>query len=94
MTTYAKGFRLHIGHGRVLDGAQFPNGRVIVLDDPEWGLCSGARDVELLTLGYPGSRIEWPDDSGAEQPALVHPGISPQASTPPRADEPPQSPTA
>ncbi|MFG2589077.1 hypothetical protein [Streptomyces sp. NPDC048438] len=59
MTAYARGFRLHV-RGRVLDGAEFPNGRVIVVDDPEWGLCSGARSADLLQVCYPGSRIEWP----------------------------------
>lgn len=65
MTAYARGFRLHLPHGQVLDGAEFPTGRVIVMDDPEWGLCSGARTADLLTACYPGSRIEWPDDQGA-----------------------------
>jgi hypothetical protein len=58
---YTRGFRLRLPHGQVLDGAEFPNGRVIVMDDPEWGLCSGARNADLLTVCYPGSRIEWPD---------------------------------
>ncbi|MFE4691726.1 hypothetical protein ACFRH6_16905 [Streptomyces sp. NPDC056749] len=62
MTAYARGFRLHLKGGRVLDGAQFPGGQVVVMDDPEWGLCSGARSADLLTSCYPDSRIEWPDD--------------------------------
>jgi hypothetical protein len=66
VTAYTRGFRLHLAHGRVLDGAEFPNGRVIVMDDPEWGLCSGARSADLLQAGYPGARIEWADQTPAE----------------------------
>ncbi|MFE0243283.1 hypothetical protein ACFWZ0_02530 [[Kitasatospora] papulosa] len=62
---FARGFRLHLKGGRTLDGAQFPGGQVVVMDDPEWGLCSGARSADLLTSGYPDSRIEWPDDQDA-----------------------------
>ncbi|MGW1813304.1 hypothetical protein ACWCQM_06995 [Streptomyces sp. NPDC002125] len=72
--TYARGFRLHLAHGQVLDGAAFPNGRVIVMDDPEWGLCSGASSVDLLTACYPDSRIEWPDQGAApSQRCARHP---------------------
>lgn len=77
MTNYARGFRLHLKGGRTLDGAEFPNGRVVIMDDPEWGLCSGARSADLLTCGYPDSRIEWPDDqaaatgTGAEHPTAA-----------------------
>lgn len=63
--TYSRGFRLHLRDGRALDGAEFPNGRVIVMDDPDWGLCSGARTADLLTVCYPDSRIEWPADQSA-----------------------------
>ncbi|MGW0545277.1 hypothetical protein ACWD0D_34025 [Streptomyces griseoincarnatus] len=60
-TGVARGFRLVQRNGAVLDGAQFPNGRVVVMDDPDWGLCSGARSLELLLRsGYHGARIEWP----------------------------------
>ncbi|MFD6587292.1 hypothetical protein ACFWED_10465 [Streptomyces anulatus] len=62
---FARPFRLIQRHGPALDGAQFPNGRVVLMDDPDWGLCSGARSLDLLLRhGYPGARIEW-----AEQPA-------------------------
>ncbi|WP_335936653.1 hypothetical protein [Streptomyces sp. PTD5-9] len=60
MNTYARGFRLHLRHGLVLEGAEFPGGRAIVMDDPEWGLCSAARTIEVLQAGYPDSRIERP----------------------------------
>ncbi|MFG2671384.1 hypothetical protein [Streptomyces sp. NPDC048445] len=92
--TNVRGFRLHLSHGRVLDGAQFPNGRVVVMDDPEWGLCSGARDAELLTIGYPDARIEWADgseplDENRAEPAhLVHPSTEQQAGEPTGVDEP------
>ncbi|MFJ9979663.1 hypothetical protein [Streptomyces cyaneofuscatus] len=59
---YVRGFRLIQRNGNVLDAAQFPNGRVIVLDDPDLGLCSGARSLELLLRsGYHGARAEFAD---------------------------------
>ncbi|MFE4649310.1 hypothetical protein [Streptomyces sp. NPDC056707] len=99
MSQFVRGFRLHLKHGRVLDGAEFPNGRVIVMDDPEWGLCSGARTAGLLTVGYPDSRIEWAEDGGAEAsepldeaPAemapLAHQDAEQQASDSTGSDEP------
>ncbi|WP_406420876.1 hypothetical protein [Streptomyces sp. NBC_00842] len=105
---FVRGFRLHLRHGRVLDGAEFPNGRVVVMDDPEWGLCSGARTADLLTVGYPDSRIEWAEDAVAdasepldEKPAetapLAHPDAEQQASGSTGADDAaldqPQQPT-
>ncbi|MFC9247775.1 hypothetical protein ACFT7S_28315 [Streptomyces sp. NPDC057136] len=63
---FARGFRLHLSHGQVLDGAQYPNGWALVMDDPEWGLCSSARTIELLQAGYGGGRIEWADEAPAE----------------------------
>lgn len=64
-TPFTRGFRLHLSHGRVLDGAEFPNGKTFVMDDPEWGLGTGARSAELLQIGYPDSRIEWADQAPA-----------------------------
>ncbi|MER7696193.1 hypothetical protein [Streptomyces sp. NPDC096095] len=60
---FARGFRLHLRHGQVLDGVEFPNGRAMVMDDPMWGLGSTARTLDLLQAGYPDARIEWPDDA-------------------------------
>lgn len=59
---FARGFRLHLPHGQVLDGAELPGGRAFVMDDPMWGLGSTARTVDLLVAGYLDARIEWPDD--------------------------------
>ncbi|MFC8658074.1 MULTISPECIES: hypothetical protein [Streptomyces] len=57
---FARPFRLIQRHGPALDGAEFPNGRVVLMDDPDWGLCSGARSLDLLLRhGYPDARIEW-----------------------------------
>ncbi|MEU6952097.1 hypothetical protein [Streptomyces sp. NPDC045714] len=58
---FARGFRLHLPHGQVLDGAELPGGRAFVMDDPMWGLGSTARTVDLLKAGYPDARIEWAD---------------------------------
>ncbi|MYR37415.1 hypothetical protein GTX14_13020 [Streptomyces sp. SID4944] len=64
MSAYARPFRLIQRTGEPLDGAEFPNGRVVVMDDPDWGICSGARTLDLLLAhGYHGARIEWPDEA-------------------------------
>ena len=60
MTSFARGFRLHPRNGAPLDGAEFPSGRVLVLDDPEYGLATAAASIDdLLRGGYHGARIEW-----------------------------------
>ncbi|WP_329356944.1 hypothetical protein [Streptomyces anulatus] len=64
---FARPFRLVQRHGPALDGAEFPNGRVVLMDDPDWGLCSGARSLDLLLRhGYPDARIEWADQPAAD----------------------------
>ncbi|MCR8947136.1 hypothetical protein NW249_34175 [Streptomyces sp. OUCMDZ-4982] len=64
---FARPFRLIQRNGVALDGAVFPNGRAVVMDDPDWGLCSGARTLDLLLAhGYHGARIEWPAGGPAE----------------------------
>ncbi|MEU0309753.1 hypothetical protein [Streptomyces cyaneofuscatus] len=64
---FARGFRLVQRNGVTLDAAEFPNGRVVVMDDPDWGLCSGARSLELLLRsGYHGARAEFADDQPTE----------------------------
>ena len=60
--SFTRGFRLHIAGGRILDGAEFPSGRVYVLDDPEYGLATAATSMEYLLSGYHGARVEWPGD--------------------------------
>ncbi|MEU3972370.1 hypothetical protein [Streptomyces bacillaris] len=61
---FARPFRLIQRNGVALDGVQFPNGRAIVLDDPDWGLGTAARTVDLLLAhSYHGARIEWPDEA-------------------------------
>ncbi|MET9122965.1 hypothetical protein [Streptomyces sp. NPDC004528] len=61
MPSFTRGFRLH-HNGRYLDGAEFPSGRVYVLDDPEAGLATAATSLEHLLEGYHGARVEWPGD--------------------------------
>jgi hypothetical protein len=75
---FARGFRLHLRHGQVLDGAAFPSGRCLVIDDPQFGLASVAASEEDLLRGYAGSRIEWPDSEGT---ALTFAGLSRSAET-------------
>ncbi|MFC8276273.1 hypothetical protein ACFUJR_27830 [Streptomyces sp. NPDC057271] len=60
---FPRGFRLHVRHGQVLDGALLPSGRCLVVDDPEDGLITAAPSIEDLLRGYPDSRIEWPPDT-------------------------------
>ncbi|MGX1223174.1 hypothetical protein [Streptomyces ambofaciens] len=63
MTAFTRGFRLHLADGQVLDGAAFPSGRTIVVDDPEYGLATAAASLEVLLLGYHGARVEWDDEA-------------------------------
>ncbi|MFJ8760808.1 hypothetical protein [Streptomyces cyaneofuscatus] len=71
-TGVARGFRLIQRNGEPLDAMQFPNGRVVVMDDPEWGLCSGARTLDiLLRSGYHGARIEFADEQPPARTALM-----------------------
>jgi hypothetical protein len=60
-SAFTRGFRLH-HNGQVLDGAEFPSGRVFVIDDPEYGLATAAISLEELLKGYHGARVEWPGD--------------------------------
>jgi hypothetical protein len=66
VTQFARGFRLHLRDGQVLDGAEFPSGRVFVIDDPAYGLATIAASLEELLKGYHGARIEWPPQADAE----------------------------
>ncbi|MFI7239322.1 hypothetical protein [Streptomyces cyaneofuscatus] len=69
---FVRGFRLIQRNGDALDCAQFPNGRVVVMDDPDWGLCSGARSLELLLRsGYHGARAEFADEQPTTSEAHV-----------------------
>ncbi|WP_433406927.1 hypothetical protein [Streptomyces sp. CA-146814] len=69
---FARGFRLVQRNGVTLDAAQFPTGRIVVMDDPHWGLCSGARSLELLLRsGYDGARVEWADEQLPARTALL-----------------------
>ncbi|MFF3884088.1 hypothetical protein [Streptomyces sp. NPDC001914] len=60
--SFTRGFRLHLPGGRFLDGAEFPSGRSLVVDDPEHGLATAATSMEQLLGSYHGSRVEWPGD--------------------------------
>ncbi|WP_405549733.1 hypothetical protein [Streptomyces microflavus] len=69
---FARAFRLIQRDGTALDAVEFTNGRVIVMDDPVWGLCSGARSLDLLLAsGYHGARIERPDEQLPARVALL-----------------------
>lgn len=70
MSAFARGFRLHLGHGQVYDGAEFPSGFVAVIEDPEYGLAVTARSVDDLMRGYGHARIEWPE--AAEEEGASH----------------------
>ncbi|MFB7285469.1 hypothetical protein [Actinacidiphila glaucinigra] len=70
MTGFAKPFKLHTPDGRVSDGVEFPSQRVIVLDDPEFGLWAAARTLDDLLDTHKGCRVEWPD---GQEPACPQP---------------------
>ncbi|MFI5973569.1 hypothetical protein [Streptomyces sp. NPDC051452] len=57
---FTRGFRLHLSDSQYLDGAEFPSGRVFVLDDPEYGFATVATSLEHLLEGYHGATVEWP----------------------------------
>lgn len=75
MTEFGRGFRLHPARGGpVLDGCQFPDGRVLVIDDPDYVLTTAAPSLDaLLRGGYHGARIEWPERGPAEHCGEVPP---------------------
>lgn len=59
---FTRGFRLHLAGGRIIHGAEFPTGHVLVADDPEYGLATAATSLDELLKGYHGARVEWPGD--------------------------------
>ncbi|MCI3277486.1 hypothetical protein [Streptomyces cylindrosporus] len=59
--TFTRGFRLH-HNGRIIHGAELPDGEVIVADDPQYGLGTAALSLEDLLKSYHGARVEWPGD--------------------------------
>ncbi|WP_432169100.1 hypothetical protein [Streptomyces sp. 1222.5] len=66
---FTRGFRLNLTDGRHLDGAEFPSGRVFVLDDPDYGLATAAVSLDELVKGYHGATVEWPAAPFEAQPA-------------------------
>ncbi|MGW0795959.1 hypothetical protein [Streptomyces sp. NPDC002692] len=59
---FARGFRLRLTDGRTLDGAEFPSGRVFVLDDTEYGFATVATSLDELFHGYHGAVVERPQE--------------------------------
>ncbi|MFJ8006133.1 hypothetical protein [Streptomyces fagopyri] len=59
---FARGFRLRLTDGRTLDGAEFPSGRVFVLDDTEYGFATVATSLTDLLHGYHGATVEHPEE--------------------------------
>ncbi|WP_073915767.1 hypothetical protein [Streptomyces sp. CB02009] len=60
---FVVGFRLHLRQGRALDGALFPSGRCLVVEDGAGGLITAALSIDDLVRGYPDARVEWPESS-------------------------------
>lgn len=60
--TFARPFRLVLPGKRVLDGAQFPHGQAVIVDDPEIGLATSAPSLEQLLSGYHRAEIMWAED--------------------------------
>lgn len=61
MAEFARGFRVRLPDGRTLDGAEFPSGRVFVLDDPEFGFATVATSLDEVLKGYHGGTVEYPE---------------------------------
>ena len=91
---FTRGFRLHLASGEIAHGAEFPSGKVLVVDDVDWGLCTAAISLEELLKGYHGARVEWP---GAQLVPtellldLVSIATYPGSFTPPAKPYPPES---
>lgn len=64
---FTRGFRLH-HNGRIIHGAEFPSGHVIVADDPQCGLGTAALSLDELLKGYHGAHVGWQplDDRAVE----------------------------
>jgi hypothetical protein len=60
---FARGFRLHLRHGPVLDGVAWPDGRCLILEDPATGQLTGAASPDDALRGYAATRIEWPEET-------------------------------
>ncbi|MEU9400581.1 hypothetical protein [Streptomyces sp. NPDC048242] len=60
MTISGRPFLLHLHHQVELDGFLLPDGRAVVIDDPEYGLTSAAASIADLLRGYGGGHVTWP----------------------------------
>lgn len=61
-------FHLDLGHDQVFLGFQLPDGRLVVIDDAEYGLTTVADGVEQLLAGYGLGEVTWcngGDENGA-----------------------------
>jgi hypothetical protein len=72
---FAEPFNLHItgpDGAYVLHGVEFPSGRCVILDDPEYGLATAATSIEALLERYASSpeqaRIVRPTTEETDQP--------------------------
>jgi hypothetical protein len=65
---FARGFKLHLDDGTVLDGAEFPSSRLFVLDHREHGFAHVATDRDALLEVFPGARFQWPGEPEASTP--------------------------
>lgn len=70
--TWARPFRVVLPGNRVLDGAVFPNGQAVVIDDPEAGLSSSAESLDLLLTGYHRAEVMLAEDVIRVGTARVH----------------------
>ncbi|MCI3240256.1 hypothetical protein [Streptomyces spinosisporus] len=69
--TWARPFRIVQGK-RTLDGAVFPNGQAVIIDDPETGLSSSAESLDLLLTGYHRAEVMLAEDVIRVGTARVH----------------------
>lgn len=52
-------FHLDLGHDELLLGFQLSDGRLLVIDDAEYGLTTVADSVEQLLAGYGRGEVTW-----------------------------------
>lgn len=76
MTTFTRGFRLHPRHGAPpLDGAQFPDGSVVIVEELEAHTLAGAASIDdLVRGGYHGATVEWESGAVPAWEAMYEPG--------------------
>ncbi|MFE9684147.1 hypothetical protein [Streptomyces sp. NPDC006285] len=71
---HGRPFRLHLAHGRVLDGWAEAEGQAVAIEDQELGLTAAADSTTDLIRGYGGGHLEWLPPTQHTAPPAPHEG--------------------